>query len=128
MQEQHLFEYAVIRWVPQVERDEFVNIGVILYCSRKKDLSMTYHLDTSRLAAFNPLFDLQELELHLTVPEQKSEDQSLTLTQHQGLGGLRQCEARLFRRRVYIQDIVSVRRIRSENFTSNWYCFLNKTF
>jgi hypothetical protein len=66
MQEQHLFEYAVIRWVPQVERDEFVNIGVILYCSRKKDLSMTYHLDTSRLAAFNPLFDFQELELHLT--------------------------------------------------------------
>jgi hypothetical protein len=66
MQEQHLFEYAVVRWVPQVERDEFVNIGVILYCSRKKDLSMVYHLDTSRLSAFNPLFDPQELELHLT--------------------------------------------------------------
>jgi hypothetical protein len=66
MQEQHLFEYAVIRWVPQVERDEFVNIGVILYCSKHKDLSMVYHLEPSRLAAFNQLFDMQELQLHLT--------------------------------------------------------------
>ncbi|MBC7567142.1 MAG: DUF3037 domain-containing protein [Pedobacter sp.] len=66
MQEHHLFEYAVIRWVPQVEREEFINIGVILYCARHKSLNMIYHLDNSRLAAFNPLFDLQELELHLS--------------------------------------------------------------
>ena len=65
MQERHLFEYAVIRWVPQVERDEFVNIGVILFCSRKKVLSMLYHLDSSRLAAFNPSYDAVELGQHL---------------------------------------------------------------
>ncbi|MEJ7559712.1 MAG: DUF3037 domain-containing protein [Pedobacter sp.] len=65
MQEQHLYEYAVIRWVPQVERDEFVNIGIILYCSRKKQLYMNYHLDNARLAAFNSLFDFEELEAHL---------------------------------------------------------------
>jgi hypothetical protein len=66
MQEQHLFEYAVIRWVPQVERDEFVNIGVILFCAKQKVLSMNYQLDKLRLSAFNPLFDQEELEVHLT--------------------------------------------------------------
>lgn len=65
MQEQLLYEYAVIRWVPQVERDEFVNIGVILYCAKKKALNMVYHLDHERLTAFNPIFDYQELDLHL---------------------------------------------------------------
>nr|WP_315820344.1 DUF3037 domain-containing protein [Paraflavitalea speifideiaquila] len=33
MQEQHLFEYAVIRVVPRVEREEFLNVGVILFAS-----------------------------------------------------------------------------------------------
>jgi hypothetical protein len=66
MQEQLLYEYAVIRWVPQVERDEFVNIGVILYCAKKKALDMVYYLDRERLAAFNPKFDFEELDLHLS--------------------------------------------------------------
>lgn len=66
MQEQNLYEYAVVRWVPQVERDEFVNIGVILYCAKMKSLDMVYHLDHARLTAFNPIFDFKELALHLT--------------------------------------------------------------
>ena len=33
MPEKHLFEYAVIRVVPRVEREEFVNVGVIVYCA-----------------------------------------------------------------------------------------------
>jgi hypothetical protein len=36
MQENHLFEYAVIRVVPHVEREEFLNVGVILYCGPQK--------------------------------------------------------------------------------------------
>ena len=69
MQEQHLYEYAVIRWVPQVERDEFINIGVMLYCKSAKTLSMVYHVDKSRLASFNPLFDLEEVKSHLSALE-----------------------------------------------------------
>jgi hypothetical protein len=69
MQEQHLYEYAVIRWVPQVERDEFINIGVMLFCKRAKTLDMVYHLDDVRLAAFHPLFDLVELKAHLVALE-----------------------------------------------------------
>ena len=38
MQEQQLFEYAVIRVMPRVEREEFINVGVVVYCARKKFL------------------------------------------------------------------------------------------
>lgn len=49
------YEYAIIRVVPKVEREEFINIGVILYAKRKKYLGIQYHLDEKRLAAFgNP--------------------------------------------------------------------------
>lgn len=65
MQELHLFEYAVIRVVPRVERDEFINVGVILYCARKKYLTAAYMLDEMRLRAFSPELDIIELKNHL---------------------------------------------------------------
>jgi Protein of unknown function (DUF3037) len=65
MQEKHLFEYAVIRVVPKVEREEFLNTGVILYCSRLKYLQLIYTLDTHRLLAFSPGLDVGELQEHL---------------------------------------------------------------
>ncbi|MGY4385798.1 hypothetical protein ACVWYN_002846 [Pedobacter sp. UYP24] len=65
MQEQQLYEYAVIRWVPQVERDEFVNIGVIMYCSKHKYLKVVYELDYKRLFSFNGLYNELEVEPHL---------------------------------------------------------------
>ena len=52
MQQEHLFEYAVIRVVPRVEREEFLNIGVILYCAKQKFLQAKYLLDETRLQAF----------------------------------------------------------------------------
>ncbi|RZK74149.1 MAG: DUF3037 domain-containing protein [Pedobacter sp.] len=65
MQERQLFEYAVVRWVPQVERDEFVNIGVIVYCAKQKFLKVLFHLDEFRLNAFNSTFDREEMLNHL---------------------------------------------------------------
>ncbi|HCN84081.1 MAG TPA: DUF3037 domain-containing protein, partial [Sphingobacteriaceae bacterium] len=53
MQEKHLFEYAVIRVVPKVEREEFLNVGVILYCSGQKFLQSKCDLDEARLTAFS---------------------------------------------------------------------------
>ena len=44
MQEKQLFEYAIIRVVPRVEREEFVNVGVVLYCHTSKRLLMRYVL------------------------------------------------------------------------------------
>jgi hypothetical protein len=61
MQDRHLFEYAVIRVVPRVEREEFINIGVILYCAKKKYLQSIFAIDEVRLRAFCSSLDIPEL-------------------------------------------------------------------
>ncbi len=61
MPEKHLFEYAVIRAVPRVEREEFANIGVILYCASQKFLGMKFMIDQRRLETIYEAFNLYEL-------------------------------------------------------------------
>ena len=65
MQEKQLFEYAVIRLVPRVEREEFFNVGVILYCPAQKFLKAACGLDPQRARAFAPELNLPELEKHV---------------------------------------------------------------
>ncbi len=60
-----LFEYAVIRLVPEVAREEFLNIGVVVYCRGQRLLAMRYTLDTPRLHAFRVAMPLDELEAYL---------------------------------------------------------------
>ena len=62
MQENQLFEYAIIRVVPRVEREEFLNVGVILYCKDQKFLDMRYTIDEERLHNFCKDLDIQELK------------------------------------------------------------------
>jgi hypothetical protein len=49
------FQYVVLRCVPRVDREEFVNVGVVLYCQAADYLAVAGHLDRARLAA---LFDV----------------------------------------------------------------------
>lgn len=65
MQEDYLFEYAVIRAVPRVEREEFLNVGVILYCPKPKFLQCLSVVDRDRLGLFSSALDLDELECHI---------------------------------------------------------------
>lgn len=66
MPAKHLFEYAVLRVVPRVEREEFVNVGVILYCSSQSFLQATCQLDEARLLAFaGPTLDLADVRERL---------------------------------------------------------------
>ncbi len=65
MQENHLFEYAVIRIVPRVEREEFLNAGVILYCKGLRFLEMRFTVDEQRLKALSPSIDCEDLKEHL---------------------------------------------------------------
>lgn len=69
MQQKQLFEYAVIRVVPRVEREEFLNIGVILYCAQQQFLQAKYLLDEERLHAFAPDLDIAELKEHVCAME-----------------------------------------------------------
>ncbi len=59
------FEYAVIRWVPRVERGEFLNVGVALFCRGQRFLDMRYALDVPRMLAFHPDCDVAEIEGYL---------------------------------------------------------------
>jgi hypothetical protein len=65
MQQKHLFEYAVIRVVPRVEREEFLNVGVILYCAKLKFLQAKYELNEGRLAAFSKMIAIEEVREHI---------------------------------------------------------------
>jgi hypothetical protein len=62
-----LFEYALLRVVPRVERGEFINAGVVLYCQDKKFLDARVHLDTERLRALDPNLDPEVIRAHLEV-------------------------------------------------------------
>jgi hypothetical protein len=65
MQERHLFEYAVVRIVPRVEREEFLNIGVVLYCRDLQFLQTLYQLDEERLKPFSAYLDMALVKDHL---------------------------------------------------------------
>lgn len=65
MQENQLFEYAVIRIVPRVEREEFLNVGVILFSRKQNFLQVLFQLDKTRLQAFSDKLDTAEVEEHL---------------------------------------------------------------
>lgn len=61
MQQTHLFEYAVVRVVPRVEREEFLNVGVIVYCREHNFLQVKYSLNEERLRIFCTEIDKKEL-------------------------------------------------------------------
>ena len=49
------FDYAVLRVVPRVDREEFVNAGVILFCLERKFLEARVHVDETRCTRFGPI-------------------------------------------------------------------------
>lgn len=63
------FDYAVVRVVPRVEREEFINVGVILFCRRLRFLDARVALDTARLRALAPGLDPRSVQDQLdTIP------------------------------------------------------------
>lgn len=66
MQENTLFEYAVIRVVPHVEREEFLNVGIILFCARQKFLKTKFEVNEDRLRVLCEKLDFAELNEHIT--------------------------------------------------------------
>jgi hypothetical protein len=68
--EQFRYDYAVIRVVPKVEREEFINAGVILSCPARSFLEAQIELNESRLLALDPSLDLEMVKNHLaTIPK-----------------------------------------------------------
>jgi len=63
------FDYALLRVVPRVERQEFVNAGVVVYCPEKRYLAARIRLDEARLRALWPDADVGLVEAHLQAVE-----------------------------------------------------------
>jgi len=61
------FDYAIVRVVPHVEREEFINVGVILFCDARDFLTARIELDEARLLALFPDVDLPLVRRHLEV-------------------------------------------------------------
>jgi len=59
------FEYAIIRLVPRVEREEFFNVGVILFSKRKKYLGVKFNVNKNKLKAFSCELDLDTINNYL---------------------------------------------------------------
>jgi hypothetical protein len=65
MGDRKAFQYTVLRAVPDVERGERINVGVVLYSPERKFLGARVHVDRERLAAIAPQLDLDALDRHL---------------------------------------------------------------
>ena len=65
MPDKHLFEYAVLRVVPRVEREEFLNVGVIVYCRSLGFLQTRHELPEAKLRIIAPDLDLAEVGARL---------------------------------------------------------------
>ncbi|HEY0952943.1 DUF3037 domain-containing protein [Nocardioides sp.] len=55
------YQYVVLRCVPRVDREEFLNVGVVVYCQASDYLEVAWHVDRERLRAFAPDLDLDQV-------------------------------------------------------------------
>ncbi|MDY7226109.1 DUF3037 domain-containing protein [Hyalangium rubrum] len=65
MPARNTFDYAIVRVVPRVERGEFINAGIILFCLTQRFLSAKVELDEKRLVALAPEVDVAVVRGHL---------------------------------------------------------------
>ncbi|CAL9611098.1 DUF3037 domain-containing protein [Streptomyces pilosus] len=69
MSDRHVYEYALLRVVPRIERGERVNAGVLVYCRRLSFVTARTHLDEARLLALDPAADLAGVRAALRAVE-----------------------------------------------------------
>ncbi|MCW2774958.1 MAG: hypothetical protein JWN91_3284 [Nocardioides sp.] len=55
------YQYVVLRCVPRVDREEFLNVGVVIYCQATDYLAVSWQVDRDRVAALYPALDLDQV-------------------------------------------------------------------
>jgi hypothetical protein len=65
MQDKQLYEYAVIRVVPKVEREEFLNVGIILFCKKANIIKVRFEINAPRLEAIADDLDIDQVRANL---------------------------------------------------------------
>lgn len=66
----HVFEYAVVRVVPRVEREEFMNVGVVLYCKKLNFLQAIITVNEAKICCFTNKDEAQQIKANLQAFEQ----------------------------------------------------------
>ena len=66
MQEKNLYEYAVIRVLPKVEREEFLNVGIVLFCKKAKFIKVLYSINMEKVLSFSAEADVEQIQLNLS--------------------------------------------------------------
>lgn len=66
MHDKHLYEYALIRYVPRVEREEFINVGLIMMCKRRRWLRVELWIDERKMAVHDCELTRDELAQQLS--------------------------------------------------------------
>jgi hypothetical protein len=69
------FSYAVLRVVPDIEREEFVNAGLVLFCRSRRYLRARASLDAERVTALRPSVDVEGLRAQLALIERIADGQ-----------------------------------------------------
>ena len=65
MRQQHLYEYAVIRVLPLVEREEFINAGIIMFCKQAKYIKVHFVINENKLKLFSKELDIDQVRKNL---------------------------------------------------------------
>lgn len=65
MRDHYPYDYAIFRVVPRVEREEFVNVGVIVSCPARNFLEARFEVDEQRIAALDSALDMGSIRTHL---------------------------------------------------------------
>ncbi|WP_426246599.1 DUF3037 domain-containing protein [Nocardioides sp. LHG3406-4] len=60
------YQYVVLRCVPRPDREEFLNVGVVVYCQAAEFLDVAWHVDHDRLSALDPFLDVDQVSAALT--------------------------------------------------------------
>tara|TARA_R110000868_G_scaffold57476_3_gene177427 strand:- start:2034 stop:2417 length:384 start_codon:yes stop_codon:yes gene_type:complete len=69
MHEKNLYEYAVIRVVPRVEREEFLNVGIVLFCKKAKFIKVLHNLNFEKVVSLSVEADVEQIQLNLSAFE-----------------------------------------------------------
>ena len=65
MHDKQLYEYTVVRYVPHIEREEFINVGLVMMCKRKKWLKIALEPNFERIHVFGALHSDEEIQCQL---------------------------------------------------------------
>lgn len=87
MQEKQLYEYAIIRVVPRVERGEYLNVGIVLFCKKINYLHCKILLDEVRISCFAKQINLTDVNQNLQAFEK------IALGDHKSLSPIAQLDA-----------------------------------